>query len=129
MGFFDNLTETAFRKSLDGSDIYFPNGVIGKGRIVRDPTRRQKLFNYHKRTIKYGLPLMILYGFAVGATGGITMGHLIFIVVVAGLLFARQRYLIAGLPVYSEKPTVTEFAERGAKLFIPCFYCFLAGPR
>jgi len=127
MGFFDNLTETAFRKSIDGSDVYFPNGVIGKGRIVRDPTRRQKLFNYHKRIIKYGLPLMILYGLVVGATGGITKGHLIFIVVVGGLLFARQRYLIAGLPVYSERLTVTEVTARGAKIFHPLLLFLLGG--
>ena len=127
MGFFDSLTETAFRKSTDGSDIYFPNGVIGKGRIVRDPTRRQKLFNYHKRIIKYGLPLMILYGLVVGASGGITKGHLIFIVVAGGLLFARQRYLIAGLPVYSERLTVTEVTARGAKIFHPLLLFLLGG--
>jgi hypothetical protein len=127
MGFFDNLAETAFKKTDDGSEIYFPNGVIGKGRIVRDSTRRQKLFNYHKRIIKYGLPLMILYGLVVGASGGVTKGHLIFIGVVIGLLFARQRYLIAGLPVYSERLTVTEATTRGAKAFHPLLLFLFGG--
>ncbi len=127
MGFFDNLAETAFRKNLDGSDIYFPNGVIGKGRIVRDPARRQKLFNYHKRMCKYGVPLLTLYGLVLGASGGITRGHLIFIGVAVGLLFARQRYLMAGLPVYSERQTVTELAGKGAKAFHPLLLLFLGG--
>src|SRR5260221_1103146 len=125
MGFFDNLAETAFKKTPDGSDIYYPNGVIGKGRIVRDSTRRQKLFNHHKRICKYGIPLVTLYGAVLGASGGFTKGHLIFIVVVMVLLFARQRHLIAGLPIYSEKPTVTEFAERRAKVFHPLLLLFL----
>jgi len=125
MGFFDNLAETAFRKNPDGSDIYYPNGVIGKGRIVRDSARRQTLFNYHKRICKYGIPLMALYGAVLGMSGGLTKGHLIFIGIVAGLAFARQRYLIAGLPVYSERPTVTEFAARGSKAFHPLLLLFL----
>src|SRR6266705_253219 len=128
MGFFDNLAETAFRKNPDGSDIYYPNGVLGKGRIVRDFTRRQKLFNYHKRICKYGIPLMALYGAVLGV-GGLTKGHLIFIGIVAGLAFARQRYLIAGLPVYSERPTVPEFAARGSKAFHPLLLLFLGGCR
>src|SRR5712691_5686451 len=123
MGFFDNLAETAFRKSQDGSDIYFPNGVIGKGRIVGDPARRKKLFNYHKRILKYGIPLSVLYGLVFGVSGG----HLIFIGVVLVLLFARQRYLIKGLPVYSERLTVTEVAAKGAKAFHPLLLLLFGG--
>jgi hypothetical protein len=123
MGFFDNLAETAFRKNHDGSDIYFPSGVFGKGRIVRDAARQKKLFNYHKRICKYGIPLASLYGLVFGVSGG----HLIFIGVVLGLIFARQRYLIAGLPVYSEKPTLTEVAARGAKAFHPWLLLLFGG--
>jgi len=123
MGFFDNLAETAFKKTDDGSEIYFPNGVIGKGRIVGDPARRKKLFNYHKRILKYGIPLAVLYGLLFGVSGG----HLIFIGVVLILLFARQRYLIADLPVYSERLTVTEVAASGAKAFHPLLLLLLGG--
>ena len=123
MGFFDKLAETAFRKNHDGSDIYFPNGVIGKGRIVRDAARRKKLFNYHKRIFKYGIPLVLLYGLVFR----ISSGHLIFVGVVAGLMFARQRYLIAGLPVYAERPTVGEVAARGAKAFHPLLLLLFGG--
>jgi len=33
MGFFDKLAETAFRKSLDGSDIYFRTESSVKGEL------------------------------------------------------------------------------------------------
>src|SRR5258708_921881 len=47
--------------------------------------------------------------------------------VAVGLLFARQRYLMAGLPVYSERQTVTELAGKGAKAFHPLLLLFLGG--
>ena len=125
MGLFDNLAETAFKKNHDGSDIYFPNGVIGKGRIVGDPARRKKLFNYHKRMLKYGIPLFSLYGAIAGASG-ITKNDLAFVGIMLGLLFVRQRYLIAGLPVHSERLTFTQAAATGAKAFPP-FLLLLLG--
>lgn len=125
MGFFDNLAETAFRKAPDGSDIYYPNGWMGKGRIVRESARRQKLFNYQKRIYKYAIPLMSVYGAVIGASRHLTIANLVFIGVVAGLLFARQRYLIAGLAVYSENSlTFTEFVARRAKAFHPSIFWF-----
>lgn len=120
MGFFDNLAETAFKKGADGSDIYYPSGIIGKGRVVVDAERRKKLFNYHKRTYKYVIPLASLYGLVVGF-GGMTLGHLVFIGIVLTLLLARQRYLIKGLPVYGEKLKLSEAAAVGAKAVHPAF--------
>ena len=120
MGFFDDLAETAFKKGADGSDIYYPSGIIEKGRVVSDAERRKKLIKYHKRIFKYVIPLFSLYGVAVGLRG-ITWGHVVFIGVVLLLLIARQRYLIRGLPIYGAKLQASEALARGAKVFHPAF--------
>src|SRR5437879_1293175 len=52
---------------------------------------------------------------------------LLFIGIALVLFIARQRYLIAGLPVYSEKLTVTEVAARGAKAFHPLLLLLFGG--
>jgi hypothetical protein len=120
MGFFDDLAETAFKKSAEGSEIYYPTGVLGKGRVVSAPERRRKLFNYHKRIYKYLIPLSLLYGLALGFDG-ITRGGWAFIGVVLVLVVARQRYLINGLPIYGEKLRTAEALATGAKAFHPAF--------
>ena len=125
MGVFDDLAEAAFKKDADGSEVYYPSGVLERGRLVADPQRRRKLFNYHKRILKYVVPLSTLYGTALGF-GGITRGHLIFIGVVLVLLVGRQRYLIRGLPTHGEKLKASEAVSRGAKAFHPAFLAILA---
>src|SRR6267143_3836948 len=124
MGFFDDLAEAAFKKGADGSDIYYPSGVLEKGRVVSDAERRKKLFIYHKRVYKYAIPLFALYGVALGF-GGFTWGHLLFIGAVLILLITRQRYLISGLPTYGEKLKASEAVAKGAKAFHPAFLVIL----
>jgi hypothetical protein len=120
MGFFDDLAEAAFKKNAEGSDVYYPSGILEKGRVVSDPEQRRKLFNFHKRFCKYLIPLSSLYGVALGFNG-ITRGHVAFIGVVLVWVLARQRYLISGLPIYGEKLRASEAVATGAKAFHPAF--------
>ena len=49
MGYFDSLAGIAFKKGDKEETIYFPNGIIGKGRVFEDPILKEKLFKYHKQ--------------------------------------------------------------------------------
>ncbi len=46
MGYFDKIAKAAFKEGDNGETIYFPNGLLGKGRLVKDPARRNQLFKF-----------------------------------------------------------------------------------
>lgn len=118
MGFFDKLTESAFKQGKYGEAIYFPHGVLGRGRIIENPARKRKLFEYHKRLIKYLLPFCIVYGGLIGLDGAKT-GAFAPVVLILIIAFVRQRILIWGLPKYHEKLTLSEAITTNADAYSP----------
>ena len=121
MGYFDKITEASFKTGSNGESIYFPNGILGKGRLVQDPARKAQLFKYHKRLHKYLIPFSILYGLIIGLGNNISLESLMPILIIGSIVFIRQRYLIRGLPIYNEKLTVKEVASTASKAFHPAF--------
>lgn len=108
MGYFDKLTETAFKEGENGVTIYYPDGVLGKGRIIDDPILKEKIFKFHKRFIKYLIPLACIYGMLLGLGQEITLNGLMPMIIIGILVFLRQRILIKGLPIHNKKLTVKE---------------------
>ena len=119
MGYFDKLTESAFKQSKTGESIYFPNGVLGKGRLVKDVLKKDKLFKFHKRLNKYLVPFGVLYGMLIGLGGGLSMDSILPILIIGIIVFIRQRYLIWGLPIHDERLTLGEATTSVSKAFHP----------
>ncbi len=122
-GFFDKLADASFKQTDDGKTVYYPLGVLGKGRIIQTESQEFALRNFNKRTIKYLTPFCMLYG-AVCGVSGFSQGDLIFIVCGLLLCLGRQLYLIHGLPVYDHRLTMNEAMSKGARIFHPAFIVF-----
>ncbi len=121
MGFFDKMTESAFKEGINGETIYFPNGVLGKGRLVQESARKEQLFKFHKRLNKYLIPVSILYGILAGLTGEVSLTGFMPLIILGIIVFLRQRFLMRGLPIHDEKLTVKEASTYAAKAFHPVF--------
>ena len=55
MGYFDQLAEAAFKTSDDGEIIYYPNGVLTKGRVIPDQETRDKAFKLQRKILKVSM--------------------------------------------------------------------------
>ena len=125
MGYFDKITEAAFKEGENGESIYYPNGIIGKGRVIKDPELKKKIFKFHKRLNKYLFPFGVIYGMLLGLGGAVSLEGLIPVIIIGVLVFLRQRFLINGLPKNSAKLTVKEASTKASKSMHPAFLIFL----
>ena len=117
MGYFDKITEQTFKVSEEGETIYYPNGLLRKGRIVGSTKKKEKLYKYQKRVNKYFLPLSIFYGMLIGIGGSLSLEAFYPIFIIYLLIFIRQRFLIRGLPVYEKKHTIKETTKSISKIY------------
>ncbi len=49
MGYFDGLTDAAFKKSHTGQTIYYPWGVFGSGYVVESEEKQEQIRKFLKR--------------------------------------------------------------------------------
>ncbi len=66
MGYFDGLTNASFKKNEEGKTIFFPWGVLGKGRILPDEATETKVRAFVSRYYKVSLPTIFGVGVFVG---------------------------------------------------------------
>ena len=125
MGFFDKITEQTFKINEEGETIYYPNGLLGKGRLVGSVEKKEKLYNYQKRVNKYFLPFSIFYGILIGLGGSLSLEAFYPLLIIYLFIFIRQRLLIRGLPIYGKKHTVKETTESISKIYSPNFLKFM----
>ncbi len=119
MGYFDKIAETSFKEGDNGETIYFPNGIFGKGRLIKDPNQKTKLFKFHKRINKYLIPLVILYGIPLGLVGENLLKGIVPILIIGVIIFIRQRFLMRGLQIYDKKLSFKEATSSVAKAYHP----------
>jgi hypothetical protein len=60
MGYFEGLADAIFKQDSNGETVFYPWGVLGKGRIIRDPATRDALRNFIMLYYKVSLPLIVL---------------------------------------------------------------------
>ncbi len=125
MGYFDRITEVAFKKGENGKTIYFPNGVLGKGRVIEDPILKEKVFKFHKRLHKYLVPFAVFYGILMGFGGGASLNAISPLIIIAAFVFLRQRFLIKDLPKHNVKLTVKEASTSTSKAMHPAVLVFM----
>jgi len=126
MGYFDKISELAFKEGDNGETIYFPNGILGKGRLVQDPVRKTKLFKFHKRINKYLIPFFALYGIILGLGGSVSLEGFMPVLIFSIIIFIRQRFLTRGLPVYNGRLTGKEVTASLSKIYHPLVLIFMA---
>ena len=110
------IEDIAFKASKDGGQIYFPNGVLGKGYVVDSQKTYKKLLSHHKRWAYLAIIIPAL-----------VTTKSFFAIVIGLIAFAFAHYLatkkvVAGLDVSSERLTLKEVREKNRN--IPIFSKF-----
>jgi hypothetical protein len=62
MGYFDGLADASFKQDSNGNSVFYPWGVMGKGRILPDEATKTKLRKFVIRYYQIILPIAILLG-------------------------------------------------------------------
>jgi hypothetical protein len=60
MGYFEGLADASFKEDSNGNSVFYPWGVLGKGRILPDEATKTKLRNFIIRYYQVSLPLIIV---------------------------------------------------------------------
>ena len=126
MGYFDKLTEAVFKKTSDGVDIYYPNGAMGKGRLVSDQALKDKLYKHHKLLMKTVMFIVLPYSWLIGLSGEFTLTTVSPILVLASAMYIKQHLMIRNLPKHNLKLGFKEAMVNGSKA-LPGWYPWLLG--
>jgi hypothetical protein len=62
MGYFEGLADASFKKDSNGNNVFYPWGVLGKGRVLPDEATKIKLRMFVIRYYQIILPVAILLG-------------------------------------------------------------------
>jgi hypothetical protein len=126
MGYFDKIAEAAFKETEQGMAVYYPNGAMGKGRLISSKEEKEKIFKFHKRLYKVLMFVGLPYGWLLGLSGIFTVSTIAPIIVLAGLMFLRQYWLIRKLPKHELKLGFNEAIGKGSKA-LPNWYYWVFG--
>ena len=126
MGYFNKITETSFKKTADGTIIYYPYGAIGKGRTIPDLVTKEKLFKFHKRLNQFFFCIFLPYSFFLSMLNVNTFENISPAIFIIALMSLRQYWLIRKFPKHKLKLGIKEAMREGAQL-IPNWCNFLAG--
>lgn len=124
MKYFESLAESAFKENPDGEGwLYYPNGILSKGRIVTNKLYKEKLFKFQKRMYMFLLPLGILYGLSID-TKNFDVYSLLLPLFIITIIFLKQYWLTKDLPISRVKLKYREATTKAAK-GLPKWYFYL----
>lgn len=103
MGYFEGLTNGSFKKDKDGKTVFYPWGVLGRGRILPDEPTEVRIRAFVSRYYKVYLPMVISVGIIVGWA----WSFLLVPILVAWFYFGSKS-LVSGCPYSKEKLTLKE---------------------
>ena len=113
MGYFDQLTESAFKETEDGLCVYYPNGIISKGRIVPTQELKAKIYSFHKANAKYGiLGVIVILLF-------LKKYALVFAFIYIPLHYYFRHKLIGNLEIHESRISINEIYR---KVNVPNWY-------
>lgn len=110
MGYFDGLTDAAFKTDAAGRYVFYPWGVLGKGYVMRDAAHYESLRGKIKWMYIVVLPVIIFNQVSFGVKA-----NLIFLAVYMIWYLVMLKYWTSGLEVSNEKMTVAESRRNSAK--------------
>ena len=109
MGYLDSFSDPLFKTDEEGRTVFFPNGKLGRRRIVPDAATAEQLRN----TGKYGTPLRIVVAVAAVLGLGTLVG--LGVAIVLGILFqVYLRWRVSGLAASDARLTFGEVRQRQA---------------
>lgn len=124
MGYFNSIADAAFKENPEGEGwLYYPNGIISKGRIVPDVETRIKLHNFQKRLYMFGISLGVLYGLFIDIKNLDIYSFVIPSISIALVLW-RQHFLVKDLSVSAVKLGYKESVSTAIK-GLPSWYIYL----
>ncbi|PFH11665.1 hypothetical protein BCF11_4120 [Collimonas sp. PA-H2] len=103
MGYFDGLTNASFKKSQDGSTVFYPWGVLGKGRILPDEAAEAKVRGFVKRYYKIMLPTVIIVCVMAGWIWALPLAAIF-----GAWFYFGSRALVAAYPYSDDKLTLKQ---------------------
>lgn len=103
MGYFEGLTDATFKQDSNGNTLFYPWGVLGKGRILKDAETRDQLRNFILLYYKVSLPTAIVLAvlrqwWLLGIAG----------VALLAWFLLKSRSLLKDCPVSEERLTLKE---------------------
>jgi len=109
VGYFDGLTNGIFKKDKYGNTVFFPWGVLGKGRVLSDESTETRVRSFVRRYYQVTLPLII----GVGVIFGWVWSFLLLPVFGAWFYFGSRR-LVSKCSYSEDKLTLKESYENSA---------------
>ncbi len=125
MGYFSSIAESAFKENPNGEGwLYYPNGILSKGRLVIDPEYKDKLFKFQKRMYMFILPLGILYGLALDLSN-LALSDFYLLGILLSPVYLRQYFLVKKLPKSNIKLKAKEAFSTASKGFSNYYFYFM----
>lgn len=110
MGYFDGLTDAAFKTDAAGRQVFYPWGVLGKGYVTRDVEHYEDLRENIKLMYMVVLPVIIVNQVIFGVKA-----NLIFLPLYLVWYLVMLKRWTSGLEISGEKMTVAEARRNSAK--------------
>jgi len=125
MGYFSSIAQSAFKENPNGDGwLYYPNGVLSKGRLVTDPEYKDKLFKFQKRMYMYILPLSVVYGLSLDLSN-IALSDFYLLAVLLMPVYLRQYFLIRKLQKSNVKLKAKEAITASKGFLFSKYYFYL----
>ena len=66
MGYFDGLTDAAFKKDVSGNNLFYPWGIFGSGFIINSEDEKNQIRGFFKKMYMVMFPSIIIIHMTVG---------------------------------------------------------------
>lgn len=122
MGYFEGLVGGAFKKDTQGRAVFYPMGVLAKGRVLPDDATEQRVRRFMVRYYMVGLPVAVLAG-----AFGTWLWVVLALAALAVWFVLGLKGLLENCPVSDEKLTLKEGYRNSAVAHNPLILQVLCG--
>lgn len=109
MGYFEGLADASFKKDSKGNSVFYPWGVLGKGRVLPDETTKTKLRKFVILYYQIMLPTAILLGIF-----RLWLPSILFLTALTLGFYIYVNQLTKNCPICTEKLTLKESYKNSA---------------
>lgn len=126
MGYFDTLVEVNFKEGATGEIIFFPNGFMGKGRVVPNEDVKQRLCEFQRMEYKFTYLIFIPYLWILAISGFFSVVFLCPAIVAWCFILYKQHSLTKGLEEHDLKLSFREAYVKRSRAQ-PNWYYWMVG--
>ena len=110
MGYFEGLADASFKEDSNGNSVFYPWGVLGKGRVLPDEATKIKLRTFVIRYYQIMLPIGILLGIL-----RLWLPAILILTVLTLGFYLYVNQVTKDCPICTEKLTLKESYKNSAK--------------